>query len=57
MWPLEPCSSVTPLDSLEIKAHVAIGTSGAEDNPTQRLIQYFSEWYKLKKNQWRGCFV
>lgn len=50
MWPLERCSSVAPLDSLEIKAHVTTDMSEAEDNPTHRLIQYFSEWHKVKKS-------
>lgn len=49
-WPCEP-SIVYNYDSdLEVKSSVKVNTVREEDTPTNRLLTYFSSWYKLVKS-------
>ncbi|KAK3886009.1 hypothetical protein Pcinc_009834 [Petrolisthes cinctipes] len=48
-WPVEASVVCKAGDSeLEIKAHVCVSHC-AENNPTRKLLQYFSSWHKIKK--------
>nr|XP_027208301.1 uncharacterized protein LOC113802027 [Penaeus vannamei] len=47
-WPQEP-SVVYTNEDLEIKNYVGVSKCSSEKSPTQRLLQYYSCWHKLKK--------
>ena len=48
-WPTEPLLGNPSTEVLEVKTHLTLGMLNNIDDPTHRLITYFSEWHKLKK--------
>ncbi|KAL4008191.1 hypothetical protein ACER0C_002043 [Sarotherodon galilaeus] len=48
-WPIPPDIKETPKNDVEVKEVMSVDVTKLHENPVNKLISHYSDWYRLKK--------